>query len=84
MHPVGVQTQQEAVKKMCKEGGIVRNFTNHSLRVIAATRLYAAGVDEQLIAEKTGHRSNAIRAYKRTCDKQQMKLSKILGCGNDA
>ena len=25
----------------------------------------AAGVDEQLIAEKTGHRSSSVRAYKR-------------------
>ena len=84
--PVGVHTLQETVKKMCKEGGFVGNFTNHSLRATAATRLYAAGVDEQLIAEKTGHRSNAIRAagaYKRTCDEQQIKLSEILECGND-
>ena len=26
----------------------------------------AAGVDEQLIAEKTGHRSSSVRAYKHT------------------
>ena len=81
--PVGVHTLQETVKKMCKEGGFVEKFTNHSLRATAATRLYAAGVDEQLIAEKTGNRSNAIRAYKRTCDEQQIKLSEILECGND-
>lgn len=29
-------------------------FTNHSIRTAAATRLYDAGVDEQLIAEKLG------------------------------
>ena len=81
--PVGVHTLQETVKKMRKEGGFVGNFTNHSLRATAATRLYADGVDEQLIAEKTGHRSNAIRAYKRACDEQQMKLREILECGND-
>ena len=39
---------------------------------------YAAGVDEQLIAEKTGHRSSSVRAYKRTSDEQQQQLSKIL------
>ena len=38
----------------------------------------AAGVDEQLIAEKTGHRSSSVRAYKRTSDEQQHRLSEIL------
>ncbi len=54
------------------------HFTNHSLRATAATRLYAAGVDEQLITEKTGHRSTAVRTYKRTSDEQQEEVSKIL------
>lgn len=40
-------------------------FSNHSLRASCATRLFNAGVDEQLIARQTGHRSSAIRAYKR-------------------
>lgn len=79
---VGVHTLQQTVKKLCSEAGFVGHFTNHSLRATAATRLYAAGVDEQLIAEKTGHRSNSIRAYKRTSDEQQMKLSEILHGGD--
>jgi hypothetical protein len=45
-------------------------FTYHSLRATAAARLYAAGVDEQLKAEKTGHRSTDIRNYKRTSEEQ--------------
>ena len=53
-------------------------YTNHSLRATAATRLYAAGVDEQLIAEKTGHRSSAIRAYKRTSEEQQQSVSELI------
>ena len=76
--PVGVHTLQQIVKKMCNEAGFEGQFTNHSLRATAATRLYAAGVDEQLIAEKTGHRSSFVRAYKRTSDAQQQQLSKIL------
>ena len=36
------------------------------------------GVDEQLIAEKTGHCSSSVRAYKRTSDEQQQQLSEIL------
>lgn len=37
---------------------------DYSLRASATTRLYHAGVDEELIPEVTGHRSNAIRNYK--------------------
>ena len=50
---MGVHTLQQTVKKMCSEAGFEGQFTNHSLRATAATRLYAAGVDKQLIAKKT-------------------------------
>lgn len=63
---------------MCKEAGFDGFFTNHSLRATAATRLYAAGVDEQLIAEKTGHRSSAIRNYKRTSEEQLQSVSDLI------
>ncbi|XP_056009613.1 uncharacterized protein LOC130051590 [Ostrea edulis] len=56
--PVGVHQLQQIVAKMCREAGLDGLFTNHSLRATAATRTYAAGVDEQLIAGKklvTGH-----------------------------
>lgn len=45
-------------------------FSNHSLRATAATRLYLAGVDEQLIAEKTDDRSVSLRNYKQTSKDQ--------------
>jgi len=32
-----------------------------SLRATAATRLYKAGVDEQLVMERTGHRSLEVK-----------------------
>ncbi|XP_062572787.1 uncharacterized protein LOC134234758 [Saccostrea cucullata] len=66
--PKGVHQLQQVVEKLCKAAGFHGNFTSHSLRATAATRLYQAGVDEQLteLVEKTGHRSNAVRAYKRT------------------
>jgi patatin-like phospholipase/acyl hydrolase len=40
--------------------------------------LYQQGVDEQLIAQTTGHRSNAIRSYKRSSDEQQQEVSSII------
>jgi hypothetical protein len=64
---------------MCKKAGIDGYKTNHSLRATAATRLYQSGVDEQLVMERTGHRSiEGIRSYKRTSDTQREALSDIL------
>lgn len=62
---------------MVIEAGFIRNFTGHSGKVTTATTLYQIGVDEQLIKERTGHRSDAIRSYKRTGSDQQCMLSKI-------
>lgn len=73
---MGIHTLQQTVTKMCKEAGFDGYYTNHSLRATAATRLYAAGVDEQLIAEK--NRSSAIRAYKRTSEEQQQSVSDLI------
>ena len=57
------------VKKMCAAAGIEGHRTNHSLRTTAATRLFRAGIDEQLIMERTGHRSvDGVRNYKRTSE----------------
>lgn len=75
---VGIHPLQSTVARLCSVAGFIGNYTNHSLRATAATRLYVAGVDEQLISEKTGHRSNAIRCYKRTSDQQQQNVSDIV------
>ena len=57
-----------------------RDFkTNHSLHATAATRLYSSGIDEQLVMERTGHRSiEGICSYKRTSSDQQEAVSDIL------
>ena len=53
--------------------------TNHSFRVTIATRLFQSGTSEQLIMERTGHRSvDGVRAYKRTSDEQQKSVSGVL------
>ena len=57
--------------------------TNHSLRATAATRLYEAGIDEQLVMERTGHRSlEGVRSYKRTSSEQKEVVSDILSNAN--
>ena len=77
--PVGHNTLANTMKRLCKEAGLEGYKTNHSLRVTAATRLYNAGVDEQLIMQRTGHRSiEGVRIYKRTSEQQQEDVSSLL------
>lgn len=77
--PIGHYTLSQTVARMCREAGISGFRTNHSLRATTATRLYQAGVDEQLIMERTGHHSvDGVRSYKRTNQEQQENLSDIL------
>ena len=58
--PVGRHELSGVVKRFCERAGFHGFYTNHSLRATTATRLYESGLDEQLIAERTGHRSTAI------------------------
>ena len=77
--PLGHNTLTKAVSSMCKAAGIKGFRSNHSLRATSATRLYAAGTDEQLIMERTGHRSvGGVRSYKRTSTLQEQGVSDIL------
>ncbi|XP_041364230.1 uncharacterized protein LOC121379648 [Gigantopelta aegis] len=66
--PVGRHLLSGVVRRLCENAGFNGFYTNCSLRATTATRLYECGIDEQLIAERTGHRSSAIRGYKRTSD----------------
>ena len=58
--PIGHNTLSKVVAKLAKQVGLKGNFSNHSLRATAASCLYNANVDKQLISEVTGHRSNAV------------------------
>ena len=77
--PLGHNTINNTMSRLCKAAGIGGFKTNHSLRATAATRLYQSGVDEQLIMEKTGHRSlEGVRSYKRTSNEQRETLSDVM------
>ncbi|CAC5359764.1 unnamed protein product [Mytilus coruscus] len=76
--PVGHNTLQKTVKRVCTAGGLEGKRTNHSLWASTSTRLYQARVEEQLICETTSHRSNAVHSNKRTANFQQNKSSEIL------
>lgn len=75
---VGIKKLANYTKDMINEAGFKRNFTGHSGRVTTVTTLYQMGVDGQLIKERTWHRSDAIRSYKRTGSEQQCMVSEIL------
>ena len=67
--PLGHNKLEKTIKRLCMQAGFEGHFTNHSLRRTTATRLYAKGVDEQLIMERTGHSSvGGVRAYKHTTE----------------
>ena len=54
------------VNHLFEEAGVSGHFTSHSLRAKAATRVFDAGIDEQLIMHCTGHSSAVgVRSYKR-------------------
>ena len=65
----GINTLSKYLKLMCTEAKINMDgirFTNHSGKVTCATQLYESGTfDEQTIMSRTGHRSTAVRTYKR-------------------
>ena len=77
--PIGHNKLHTMISSICTTAGIGGYKTNHSLRATSATRLYHEGIDEQLIMERTGHRSiEGIRVYKRTDEQQEKTISNLL------
>ena len=77
--PVGHNTLGETVSRLSSKAGIQGHKTNHFLRVTTATRLFHAGVDEQLTMKRTGHRSlDGVCLYKRVSNEQDREISEIL------
>ena len=67
------------MKTICAKAGLVGNFTNHSGKRTCATQLYNAGVAEQEIMKRTGHRSEkSVRKYKRSSDEISENVSNVL------
>ena len=69
--PIGHATLAGTIARICRQAGITGYKTT--------TRLYQAGIDEQLIMETTGHHSlEGVSSYKRTNTEQQESVSDIL------
>ena len=67
-----------AIKRhLCKAAGVKRK-TAHSLRVTSASSLFSAGVEERLIRERTGHRSNALFKYEKPTEENAAKVSAVV------
>ena len=76
---IGHNTLNGTVKSLCEKAGLQGHYTNHSLRVSTATRLFEAGVDEQLIMQRTGHSSvEGVRSYKRVGERMRTITSDVL------
>ena len=72
--PIGHDTLSKTLPRLYKSAGIQGYKTNHSLRASAATRLYRSGIDEQLVMERTGHRSlEGVKNYKSLSDVLNME-----------
>ena len=65
-------------KAFCLEAGFNGHFTGHSGKVTCATELFNNNIDEQLIQAQTGHRSTAVRSYKRPGEEHSNEISRIL------
>ena len=69
----------KVVSQLCKAAKFEGFYTNHSLHVTAATRLFHNGIDEQIIMSVTGHISvDGVRRYKWICSDQEKAVSKLL------
>ena len=76
---LGINKIKGLMKEIIGQAGLVGNFTNHSGKRTCATQLYQAGVDEQEIMSRTGHRSEtAVRKYKRTNSVLMKNVSNVL------
>ncbi len=80
--PIGVNCLKKIVSNLTKQASLSGRFTNHSLHVTVATRMYTSGIDEQVIKEITGHKSDtdSVHTYKCTDEKLLEEASLSVMC----
>ena len=72
--PMGVNSLKMMMPHVSELAGLRNRYTNHSLRATAATRMFASGIPEKVIAEFTGHKSSKeLQVYERTTGEQVKK-----------
>jgi hypothetical protein len=76
---IGKNTLDKRVKEMCSKTCKEGNYSNHSLRATAITRMYDAGLQEREIMKRSGHRSvEGVRTYKRDNPNETKVVSNVL------
>ncbi len=75
---MGVNQLKKVVKGIMCQGGLEGKYTNHSLRATCMTRMFEAGVDEQLIKSFTGYKLDAVRDYKKVSETLLRKASSTI------
>ena len=73
---LGFDTLNQILPNMCAVAGIKKK-TSRCLRVACATTLFNPGVDEKLIRERAGHRSNSLFQKKKANGEQMVKVSSV-------
>ena len=68
---------------MCKAAGLKRK-TSHCLRVTCTSSLFNAGVEEKLIRERTGHRSDSLFKLEKPRKEKITEESSVLGLSTSA
>ena len=76
--PVGINSLNKILPEMCEAAGF-KCKTAHSLHVTCVSSLFNGGMEEKLIHERSGHRSNALFQYEKPTEENVFKVSKILG-----
>ena len=76
---LGVKTLGLLTKRMCEAAKLPGQYTSHSGKRTCASTLYQKGVPEDMIMQRTGHRSvEGVRAYKRASTAMMYECSKHL------
>ena len=81
--PVGINKLNDILPEMCKAAGLKRK-TSHCLCVNCASSLFNAGVEEKLIRERTGHRSDSLFKYEKPSKEKITEVSSVLGPSTSA
>lgn len=77
--PIGINSLNSILpNELCAKAGLKRKPA-HSLRITCASKLFQSGVEEKLIRQRTGHRSDALLRYEHPSVTQLSKASSVLG-----
>ena len=74
---VGIHSLNGILPSLCAAIGTKRK-TSHSLRVTCVSKHFNASVEEKLIRNRSGHVSDALLGYEKSCADQELKVSNVL------